>query len=233
MSAGITYDLLYFPIYKARADVARLLLAAGGAQYTNSAPPPNEFGSVKNDQLFGKLPCLTVKQADGSETKLWESRAIHEYLADELDLLPKEKHARAEFNSLTFSIYEAIDTVGTMSSLPTPELRKEYFASLRDAKLPDILSWHEKYLAAKNKSGPYYGGDKITFPDVVLYSQSFKWKEMFGEANPLNEEKTPRLLKLVKACEEGKLGEAVRNWETKEFPGRGMRWKSDEFKFGF
>ncbi|KAH7090160.1 hypothetical protein BKA62DRAFT_67333 [Auriculariales sp. MPI-PUGE-AT-0066] len=227
-----TYDLLYFPISMALGDTARLLLALGDAPYTFSAPPANDFGSIKGEQLFGKIPRLTVKTSDGKETHLWESRAIHEYLAVQFGLLPtNDEFARAHLNSFVFSIYEIFDSVFALSSMQTPEARKEYWTALRDTKIPASLAYHEKYLASKAASGPYYAGDKITLPDVVLFAQSYRFAEMFGENAVISEAKTPHLYKLVNACNGGKLGETVRSWEV-DF-ARKPRFDHEQFKWIF
>ncbi|KAH7092758.1 hypothetical protein BKA62DRAFT_834668 [Auriculariales sp. MPI-PUGE-AT-0066] len=180
------YDLLYFPMLK----------------YAST---------VKTVQLFGKVPRLTVTESDGKETSIWESRAINEYLAVQLGFLPKnDELERSHLNSFACSVYEITDKVNALQTHATPEERKAYWTRLLEI-VPERLKWHERYLASKT-DGPFYAGDKITLPDIVLYVQWTRWTEMFPEDAIINNEATPNLLKLVETCHNGPVGEIVQGW---------------------
>jgi len=62
-----TFELMYFHL-RMVGDVPRYLLDIGGATYKNVfLTDDDEFWPIKEDNLFGKLPRLTIKAADGSE----------------------------------------------------------------------------------------------------------------------------------------------------------------------
>ncbi|KAH7092754.1 hypothetical protein BKA62DRAFT_723186 [Auriculariales sp. MPI-PUGE-AT-0066] len=216
-----TYDIFYPRLRGGLADTPLLLLALGEANYTLTAAPfRHEFGPLKDEQLFGKVPRLTIKSENGTETRLWESAAITGYLAAKFGFLPQDELTRAHLNSFVCSLYEIADACGLLQTFPTPELRKEYWIKLRDVRLPEMFKWHEKYLAARAADGLYYAGDKITLPDLVLFTQFFRCNLLFGDASPISETQTPQILKLIKSFEFGKIGDGVRRFAS-EFEGSG------------
>ncbi|KAH7090158.1 hypothetical protein BKA62DRAFT_101009 [Auriculariales sp. MPI-PUGE-AT-0066] len=167
MSAPNSYEVLYSSISRGRADVIRLMLSLSEPEVkwsNNLIPSLSKMPAIKNEQRFGKVPRLTVRHADGTETHIWESRAIYDYVASELGFLPSNPLARADVNSLVFSLYEILDIIACNASIETVEARTAYLAKLRDIKIPEILGYHEKYLMEKESAGPYYGGQKHLAP---------------------------------------------------------------------
>ncbi|KAH7092675.1 hypothetical protein BKA62DRAFT_626085 [Auriculariales sp. MPI-PUGE-AT-0066] len=173
--------------------------------------------AIKNEQRFGKVPRLTVRHADGTETHIWESRAIYDYVASELGFLPSNPLARADVNSLVFSLTRSLTSLPAMP-IETVEARTAYLAKLRDIKIPEILEYHEKYLMEKKSAGPYYGGQKILLPDVLLYTIWLRLVMIFDD-NYISAQRWPHLARIIDACETGRPGEIARSWDA-QFDGR-------------
>ncbi|KZV87508.1 glutathione s-transferase variant 2 [Exidia glandulosa HHB12029] len=207
-----TYELLYWQI-PGLADITRLILEAVGASYTNKFVTRETFKEIKEEQRFGHIPKLTVKAPDGSVVHIWESKAIHNYLADIFDLLPEGAHTsavkRAECFSNVFSLYEYMDRLSMIRVMPTLELRKEVRELAMSDKLPKALQYHEKLVA--QSGGPYYYGKKMTLPDLILYALNVRFNIYIGEAVLINEAVTPHLHKLVQTLDAGRAGEYVRD----------------------
>ncbi|KAH7088630.1 hypothetical protein BKA62DRAFT_627255 [Auriculariales sp. MPI-PUGE-AT-0066] len=173
--------------------------------------------AIKNEQRFGKVPRLTVRHADGTETHIWESRAIYDYVASELGFLPTNPLARADVNSLVFSLYEILDIIAC--NAVNSEARTAYLAKLRDIKIPEILEYHEKYLTEKKSAGPYYGGEKVhSAPGRLLYTIWLRLVMMFDD-NYISAQRWPHLARIIDACETGRPGEIARSWDA-QFDGR-------------
>ncbi|KZV88608.1 hypothetical protein EXIGLDRAFT_678800 [Exidia glandulosa HHB12029] len=220
-----TYDVMYFQ-FPGMADISRLILETVGAKYTNTFITDESFKPIKHEQRFGKVPRLTVKKPDGTVSYVWESKAIHEYLAEVFNLLPdgasSDPLLRAECMSNIHSLYEQMDRLMMMRIMPTLELRKVVRDMSVADKLPKALEYHEKIVA--QSGGTYYFGNKLTLPDLILYALNVRFKRYFGEGVLINETVTPSLYKLVQSLEAGKPGEYVRErsdwgkrkWDTEQ-----------------
>ncbi|KAH7090062.1 hypothetical protein BKA62DRAFT_776720 [Auriculariales sp. MPI-PUGE-AT-0066] len=221
--AETTYEILYWPAWRAYADVARLILELGCADYTNDFIIFAESYKIKPFQRFGKTPRLTIKEEDGSVKYIWESRAINEYLAAKLGFLPHgDEYARADVMSYVHSLNELAEAMNFIGIIPNLDDRRSYWTKLHDATIPDALEYHERAVA-----GPFYGGTSLTLPDIVLYALVQRMRSMFSDADGwfFNASKTPKLAALVESCDKGTMGGVVRGWASARNPG----WASFRF----
>ncbi|EJD38235.1 hypothetical protein AURDEDRAFT_154150 [Auricularia subglabra TFB-10046 SS5] len=218
-----TYKMFYFK-FPGLADISRLMLDAVGADYENVFVENEAWASgLKAEQRFGRVPRLTVKTPDGTVQHIWESRAIQAYIADAFDLVSPgtEALARADVVSTVFSLYEAQDRLALLQAMPTRELRKAVFDLALNDRLPATFTAHEKLVV-----GPFYYGEKMLFPDLVLYALYLRFEETFGKGRLINERDTPKLWQIVQACEKGRPGAYARerrDWGTR-------KWDAEELK---
>eukprot|EP01096_Ripella_sp_DP13-Kostka_P003750 TRINITY_DN155_c0_g1_i1.p1 TRINITY_DN155_c0_g1~~TRINITY_DN155_c0_g1_i1.p1 ORF type:complete len:240 (-),score=105.75 TRINITY_DN155_c0_g1_i1:30-689(-) len=145
----------------------KLLLAHVGAEYENieySCGPAPEFSrdswmSVK-DTLgldFPNLPYLI----DG-DVKLTQSNAILRYLARKFGLEGETEEERVRIDLMAEEAMDFRNAVVRLSYNPN-------FEHLKDAHineyLPKLFTGLEKFLGER----PFFAGQKISFPDFVLY----------------------------------------------------------------
>lgn len=143
---------------------------------------------------------------------LWESSAIESYLAEVLGFLPiSSPFARADCLAHRASLSEL--TTGFISGASDVEERRALIEKHRTETIPNHLAYHERAVVR-----PFYCGEKPTLPDFALYQIYILAQEIYGEKNPLTEEKFPRLIAIVQALAGGKAGEYVR--ENRTFSGQ-------------
>ncbi|KAH7092738.1 hypothetical protein BKA62DRAFT_785898, partial [Auriculariales sp. MPI-PUGE-AT-0066] len=156
-----TYELLYWPAWLVWADVARLVLAFGKADFKQVFITFEEFPAIKQEQRFGKIPRLTIRSPDGNVRYIWESRSINEYLAATFGFLPREEFARADVMSYVLSLNEISDAMGNISLFADLDARRAHWYKLRDSTIPEALAYHERALATKTTDGPFYTGRNV------------------------------------------------------------------------
>jgi glutathione S-transferase len=181
-----------------------MILEFAGGQYKNVIVG-TDWPTLKADQKFGHIPRLSIKSSDNSVKYLWESAAIEEYLSEKFGLLPSSPFERAESMSIVYSLYELKDKVTATVNLPTAEERGKAHHTHCTETIPKHLKWHEAIL--ERSGGVYYNGDKVTLPDLALTALFLRYRDMYGDENPINATHVPKITHLVKTLLDGKIGE--------------------------
>ncbi|KAJ6531447.1 hypothetical protein DFH09DRAFT_1183642 [Mycena vulgaris] len=203
-----TYEVLYFklPVWS-KVDVILLVLELTGAKY-DYINCHDGWDALKAEQKFGQAPRLTVKKADGTSQYIWESLAIELYLGEKLGLLPTDLFERTTSISIVSSLRAIQDTISGAIPLLDADVRAARHEKFITETIPNALLWHEVLVG--ESGGTYYAGDEVTLPDLVLLALYLRYRDIYGETNPFNAAKFPKLMHLIETLLAGKLGEFVR-----------------------
>ncbi|KAI9330516.1 glutathione S-transferase [Obelidium mucronatum] len=167
-AASESFVVHYFNL-QGKAELIRILLAYGGAVWTDSFT--EDWQSMKPTTPFGQLPLLVESEAvTGKEVfRLAQSHAIARYLGHKFDLIPSNAH-EAAFQD---SVFESVSDLENAFSKANHEKDEKAKKSLTDAfyneKLAAFLTFNEKHLA-KNKNSGHFVGKKMTLADIYAFS---------------------------------------------------------------
>ncbi|KAJ7708133.1 hypothetical protein B0H17DRAFT_1031792 [Mycena rosella] len=202
-----TYELLYFrPPVWSKVDVILLELEFIDAkyEYINGG---DDWAALKKEQKFGQLPQLAVKNPNGTVQHIWESLSIELYLGEKHGLLPTDPFEKATSISI-LSALRAIQDIPRVPPALAPEIRATMHETFIAETVPAAFKWHEAIL--EKSGGPYYAGEAVTLPDLTLLALYLRYRDIYGETNPVNANKFPKLMRLIETLLAGKLGEFVR-----------------------
>jgi prostaglandin-H2 D-isomerase / glutathione transferase len=104
----VKYDLYYLNL-RARGEIARLLFAAAGVEYTDHRYEFAEFDQLKAQSPLGAAPYLEV---DG--VKLPQSLSIGRFLAREFNLDGKTSLEKAYADVIVDTIIDIINPLGAL-----------------------------------------------------------------------------------------------------------------------
>ncbi|EJD43986.1 hypothetical protein AURDEDRAFT_114492 [Auricularia subglabra TFB-10046 SS5] len=226
MAQSTRYEVTYFRV-PALGDMPRMILDVAGASYENTFLDFQvNWPAVKEDMVFGRVPRLTIHNADGSKKELFESFVIEAYLAETLSLVPgTDAFSRAECLSVSSSIRDMDDKVSAARDLPTVEERRERHKKNVAEIIPSYIRYYERFVVARG--GPYFFGNKLTVADLKLYSIYLKFDAMYGSNNPIKSGQYPKLANLIETLDAGRAGDYARNRRL----GGNMVWVEDEQKW--
>ncbi|KAJ1679569.1 hypothetical protein EV182_001782 [Spiromyces aspiralis] len=183
-----SYEFYYFEL-EGLGEAIRNILRYAKADWKDVHP---EWPQFKPQTPFGVLPVLVETKPNGEKFTIGESQAIERYLASKYDLLPKDASLEA------LAIYEQY-----RSSLSNYILEFGQYVFRKDEskkqavedKVTILVEKHEEALAANGSNGHYYG-DKITYLDIVAYT-NFMILKKYGFGHLLEPEKAPSINKLI------------------------------------
>jgi len=221
--SGDSYEILYFNFW-GRIDITQMILELSDAKYEHVVAG-QDWLNLKSEQRFGVVPRLTIKSADGTTKYLWESVAIDAYLAETFNLLPSTSFERADAMSIVYSLRELADKVSSTVKLPSVEERGKAHRTHIAQTIPNHLKWHEEII--ERNGGIYYYNDKVLLPDLVITALYLRYKDMYGDENPINATNTPKIARLVETILAGKIG----TWARLRRDKGTMAWNKDEFEF--
>ncbi|KAJ3048860.1 hypothetical protein HK097_010137 [Rhizophlyctis rosea] len=159
------YELVYFPM-RGKAETSRLLLVAGGANWSNKTA---QWPEEKDSMPFGQMPLLIEYNESGEEViRLAQSHAIERYLARKFGLAGSNEIEIAILDSIIESIRDLHDAF-IYYARKAPEVEK---AAHRETYLNTTLPNGLKYLARfleKNGNNRYYVGNKLSYAELYLY----------------------------------------------------------------
>ena len=159
--------LVYLPL-RARAEVARMIMAYGDIPYTNNNCRQFFGCSFLDAKTSGKLPFGQLPVLAVDDTLISQSGAINRYLASLVskpDFIPKDPVKGA----LTDAIHETagdlvriMPIVNIMKGDQRKQEKEEYFSKTLPAKLPAMV----KMLGDQS----FYCGDAPTYSDFSIYT---------------------------------------------------------------
>ncbi|EJD43996.1 hypothetical protein AURDEDRAFT_167047 [Auricularia subglabra TFB-10046 SS5] len=211
MAQSTRYEVTYFRL-PVLGDMPRMILDVAGASYENMfLDYQGSWPALKEDMVFGRVPRLTIYNADGSKKELFESFVIEAYLAETLSLVPgTDAFSRAECLSVSSSIRDMDDKVSAAArDLPTVEERRERHKKHVTETIPSFLRYYERFL---------------TVADLKLYSVYLKFADMFGSENPIKSRQYPKLASLIDTLDAGRAGDYARNRRL----GGNLVWVDEE-----
>ncbi|KAJ3037309.1 hypothetical protein HDV00_001804 [Rhizophlyctis rosea] len=166
------YKLLYFPL-RGRAETARMILAAGDADWQNEfiqwGP---DWDGRKDGTPFGHIPILeeyTSPTATEPPFRVAETHAVERYLARKFGFVGNDEKEAAVIDSVAESIFE-LHTAFYMytrgaSAAEKPTLREKFNTTM----LPTFYKFHSRILEKNGNSG-HYVGSKLSYADIYLFA---------------------------------------------------------------
>ncbi|KAF9997225.1 Glutathione S-transferase S1 [Modicella reniformis] len=187
------FEVKYFDFHGLGA-VARTILAAANAKFTNSFP--TDFPSEKALTPFGLIPLLKETSADGKITiQIAESDAIERYLGKKFGFLGQNAFEETLINTfISNSAGMASQVFIRYFSLKDEAQKAEAKAKLIEGPLKDWAKHHEQHLSANGSNG-HYVGDKTSLADFKV---AFLISIVQGIAGDevISESKTPAIMKV-------------------------------------
>jgi len=166
------YKLYYFN-GRGRAELARLIFAAGGQAYEDIRWTQEEWPAHKGEFHFGQLPVLEV---DGE--KIGQSAAIAHFLGVQLGLAGKTAIDAFKCHALTETARDLAEPLVRLVYYEKDEERKaKQQEEYEKVTLKNYLDKFESYVAHAGASG-FLVADTLTYADLALYNMFFVIGEM-------------------------------------------------------
>ncbi|CAG5127941.1 unnamed protein product [Candidula unifasciata] len=178
--ASNSLKLFYYDA-KGRAELIRLVLAAGGREYENVILTQDDWQTEKYKTPFGQLPVMEI-----GGKKYAQSIALANYCAAECGLYGKTNLDRLNIDQVV-CLGSDLVSLATQAFHEKDETRKaEKMKNFAEVEAPRFFNMYEKLL--KESSTGYFCGDSLTLADLFIYDQVFtesKWKTFKTEGFPL------------------------------------------------
>ncbi|KAI8868064.1 hypothetical protein GQ42DRAFT_164403 [Ramicandelaber brevisporus] len=208
------FELRYFPGF-GRAEIARALLAAGGADWRDDpVNPPDWFGTLADKQPLGRVPVLT-ERADGPDSTalepIVESIPIERYIATTLGLRGNSPAEDAHIDALRLSMqstWTAFSEYLYYGSFGRPNGSEEGLEAARKAAIEaanNLVKYHEQWIADHNPSAGagaeagHYVGSSLSHADIAITLVVIAYRAV-DLAEPFTEDKAPRINAVVKTA---------------------------------
>lgn len=192
MTAGLRYQLYYWPEIQGRGEFIRLALEDAGADYVDVLRGSGGFSLPKG--VFA-LPCLAA-----GRTMVSHTAAILHFLGPRLDLAPKDEAGRLRVHQLQLTIADWLVEVhdvhhpigsGLYYEQQKPEAKRRAADFLAN-RLPKYLDYFERVL--RGQSGPYLLGRTRSYADLSLFQMVAGLRYAFPVAFGRLEKRHPRVV---------------------------------------
>jgi len=150
--------LIYFN-GRGRAELARLLLAEAGIEWTDKRVAGPEFGALKDTLPYGQVPILEV-----NGEVIGQSIAISRYIARRYGFYGSTPEEGAKADMLV----DGVSDLGNAFYIATDEEKK---AKFWNEAFPKWAKYTERILTKNNevtKSG-FFVGKELTYADVFIF----------------------------------------------------------------
>jgi glutathione S-transferase len=192
VTAGLTYQLYYWPEIQGRGEFIRLALEDAGADYVDVLRRSNGFSFPKRKAPFA-LPYLVA-----GKTIISQTANILQYLGPRLRLAPKDESGRLWVHQLQLTIadwlVEVHDTHHPIGSGLYYEQQKSEAkrraADFLAVRLPKYLDYFERVLG--RQSGGYLFGRTPCYADLSLFQMVAGLRYAFPVAFGRLEKRYPR-----------------------------------------
>ncbi|XP_066263408.1 hematopoietic prostaglandin D synthase-like isoform X2 [Branchiostoma lanceolatum] len=155
-----TYKLTYFNS-KGRAELARLLFAAGGVMYEDVRVEGEQWQQLKPNTPMGQLPVLEV---DG--TMICQSKAIARLIAKDIGMAGKTPLEQAQADMICDSLEEFGEKMLLFLREKDENKKEELKKEFEEKTLPAALDQFEKLASAEG----YFAGSSLTWADVSFFA---------------------------------------------------------------
>jgi glutathione S-transferase len=167
------YKLTYFN-GRGRAEIVRLIFAAGGVKYEDVRIEKANWPALKPSTPFGQLPMLEV---DG--VKLCQSNAIGRFVARRLKLAGKTDLDEARVDMIIDCIEDTVKPMMGFFHESDEKRKADLKKKFLDEQLPVSLAGLEKILNENKGGAGYFVGDSLTWADLCI-SVLASWLAMAG-----------------------------------------------------
>jgi len=165
---AFTYEVLYYE-GTGYAELSRLIIRTAGFQLSQKFVDDDTFPSFKPSLLFGQVPKLSVKDAEGKVVfEIVQSRAIEKYLGTLGGLFGKTPEETAKIEQYTEAVRDALETPNK-TWWESATARKD---NMHKHVLPDgsVTKWCGRFEEAlANNSSGFIVGNELTVADLAVY----------------------------------------------------------------
>ncbi|KAJ3031270.1 hypothetical protein HK097_005481 [Rhizophlyctis rosea] len=170
----VRYEIEYFPV-PGRAEVARLILAAAGAEWSDKSVTWGEWNDKKDGTPFGQMPVLVEYKKDEETFRVAQAHTIERYLARKFGFAGSSEQDMAILDSIG-----ELHTALYMFTRGAPEVERPALkAKFLSTSLPTTYKFHQRFLQ-KNGDNGHYLGQSLTWPDIYLFYMMEELIEMEG-----------------------------------------------------
>ncbi|CAH1248718.1 HPGDS [Branchiostoma lanceolatum] len=155
-----TYKLTYFKS-RGRAEISRLLFAAGGVKYEDVRVDEEQWQQLKPQTPMGHLPILEV---DG--TMICQSKAIARLIAKDIGMAGKTPLEQAQADMICDSLEEFGEKMLLFLREKDENKKEELKKEFEEKTLPAALDQFEKLASAEG----YFAGNSLTWADVNFFA---------------------------------------------------------------
>lgn len=175
--------LTYFNL-RARAEIARLILAHAGEDYEDKRIEKNDWPALKSSTPAGQLPVLEV---DGIQ--ICQSMAIARFLANKFGLAGTTPLEKAQADMVVDCVQDFFTAIVKVHFEKNEEVKKELGEKMKTETAPAFLKTMTAILT-KN-GGHYMVGKGVTWADIalawILETMAQRDKEFSTKCPPLAE----------------------------------------------
>ena len=186
------FEIRYFGLH-GLGDMARMMLAAGGAKFTTINP--ENWAEEKPKAPFGVMPLLKETTSDGKVIQISESSAIDRYIAKKFGFLGDNAFEENLVNTFVSNDQSLQDQIFVKYlRIKDVEEKAEAKKLLVENSVAPWIKNHEQHLQANGANG-HYVGNKTTMADFKTAMMVRMVQGIIGE-DIISQKKTPALLKV-------------------------------------
>ncbi|CAG5117598.1 unnamed protein product [Candidula unifasciata] len=153
---------LYYFDTKGRAEVARLILAAAGKEFTDIRFSLENWPEYKILAPFGQCPFIKV------DDKIFaQSLAINLFLAREFGFYGETNLEALEIDQITQLVEDLVSCCLDAIHMDNGEEKKKEIEKIKVNKSPKFLENFEKLL--KENGTGFFVGDRLTLADIAVF----------------------------------------------------------------
>jgi len=216
MAATPRYDLYYWPTIQGRGEFVRLVFEDAGVAYRDMARLPETEGGGRGAilrMLAGAprgTPPFAPPVLNVGDLWLAQTALICRHIAAPCGLLPANETARLHAEQLMITI---MDMVVEAHDVHHPLAKSMYYeeqqaearrraAVFHAERLPKLMDYFERALAANDSGGPWLVGESASYADLALFQLIAGLGHAFPRALAAQAGTAPRVMALHGAVAE-------------------------------
>lgn len=157
------YTLYYFN-GRGRAEICRMLLAAGDVKYNDRRLEVNEWDTYKGQMPGSVLPILEI---DG-KVQIPQTMAIARYLAREFGFHGKNNIEQARVDFISDNFHDIVNDYIRFDYEKDPSKARE-LRHVYEETCKKVLPFMEETLKINNGGNGWFVGDKMMMCDMMCY----------------------------------------------------------------
>jgi glutathione S-transferase len=159
--------LFYFE-GRGRAEIARLMMVAGGLQWVDIRIPQDEWaGKWKPKMPYGQLPCMCAR----GEAQIAQSRAIEHYIAAYAGLNGRDPLEQAKIDQAVEGCTDLLNPWNKINwEIKDEKEKKTALENFWKNTFTNVVGALEKLLCDKAE---YFVGNRLTYADICVYNSLF------------------------------------------------------------